>query len=81
MAAVFDPSAPRKAVNLSINSDLLRRARALDINLSATLEEALDAVVKARLQAQWLEENRAALAGYNAWVEDAGVFSDGVRSF
>ena len=36
---VCDPKAPKKAVNVSINSDLLRQAREIKINLSKTLEE------------------------------------------
>lgn len=37
----YDPSAPKRAVNLLINSDLLNRAVALDVNLSVVLEGAL----------------------------------------
>ena len=60
MRAVFDPHAPKKATNLSINSDLLRRARALDINLSATLERALAETLKMRQREQWLAQNASA---------------------
>ena len=41
MGTLFDSEAPKKATNLSINSDLLSKARAMKINLSATLERAL----------------------------------------
>ena len=41
MKTAYDHSAPKKATNLSINSDLLRLARERGINLSATLETAL----------------------------------------
>ena len=41
MAELYDTAAPKKAANLSVNSDLLRRTRELNINLSATLERAL----------------------------------------
>ena len=43
MEPLFDLEAPKKATNLSVNSDLLKKSRALDINLSATLEQALQA--------------------------------------
>ena len=81
MTAVFDDRAPRKAANLSVNSDLLGRARALNINLSATLEEALVAEIRKREQQAWLVANRAAIAEYNEAVEREGVFSDGLRAF
>ena len=71
----------KKATNLSINEGLLRAARELDINLSATLERALEEEIRARRRAQWLEENREAIAEYNARIERDGLFSDGFRSF
>jgi antitoxin CcdA len=60
---------------------LLRRARALNINLSATLERALVEELRKQQRECWLEENREAIAAYNADVEKHGVFSDGVRAF
>ena len=36
MQPLYDFEAPKKATNLSLNSDLLKRSRALNINLSAT---------------------------------------------
>lgn len=81
MLLIYDENATKKASNLSINSDLLRQAKALDINLSATLEAALAVKVR-ELQAQkWLEENQASISAYNDSVEQGGVFSDGLRSF
>lgn len=65
----------KRAANVSINQGLLEEAKALDINLSATLERALEAEVRARKRERWLAENRAAIQGYNAWVSEHGVFS------
>ncbi len=81
MLPIYDASAAKKPTNLSLNSDLLRQARELDINLSSVLEEALETVVKRRLGERWLAENRRAIAAYNEHVEAHGVFSDGSRSF
>jgi antitoxin CcdA len=81
MDPAYDTKAPKKAANLSINADLLKRARELDINLSATLEQALVEVVKQRQRERWLAENRDAIAAYNDHVEKHGAFSDGVRTF
>ena len=65
----------KRATNVSINEGLLEAARALDINLSATLEKALDAEVRARRREKWRAENREAIAAYNAHVAEHGVFS------
>ncbi|WP_455366157.1 type II toxin-antitoxin system CcdA family antitoxin, partial [Kaarinaea lacus] len=39
--AIYNPQAKKKSVNLSINSDLVEKARAQNINLSQTLENSL----------------------------------------
>lgn len=73
-APVCDPSAPKKPVNLSINSDLLRQARELKLNLSKALEERLLEVLKEERRRRWQEENREAIEAYNRFVEEHGVF-------
>ncbi len=81
MAELYDADAPKKAANLSINSDLLRRTRELNINLSATLERALkEELAKCETQ-RWVEENRAAIKSYNDFVERHGCFGDEFREF
>jgi len=67
--------------NVSIDAGLLEQARALDINLSATLEQSLREVVTARHRERWLLENRGALADANAFVSAHGLWSDGKRLF
>ena len=71
----------KRATNVSIRIDLLDAARAAGINLSATLERALAEELASVKRAQWLEENREAIAAYNEHVDGHGTFSDGVRSF
>ena len=71
----------KRATNVSINQGLLEEARALEINLSATLEKALEAEVRARKRERWLAENREAIAAYNARIERDGMLSDHVRAF
>jgi len=46
MQPVFNAQAPKMPTNLSINADLLRKAKEMDINLSATLELALVEILK-----------------------------------
>ena len=79
--ALYDPKAPKKAVNLSINSDLLAKARALGLNLSGEVETHLAEVVRTAERERWQEENREAIDAYNRRVEKRGLFSDGHRRF
>lgn len=81
MPAAYNPHAPKRAANLSVNGDLLNKAKELDINLSATLEQALAEALKKKQREQWLAENRKAINAYNEHVEARGVFSDDLRSF
>jgi antitoxin CcdA len=81
MSPAYNVHAPKRTANLSINGDLLNKAKELGINLSATLEYALIEAVKQIQRMQWLEENRKAINAYNEHVETNGVFSDDVRSF
>ena len=76
MQALYDFDAPKKATNLSLNSDLLKRTRALNINLSATLEQALKDKLKSVETKRWVKENKNAIKAYNAFIEENGCFAD-----
>jgi len=81
MKAVFDPSAPRKPTNLTVNSDLLRRAKERKINVSSVLEAALAEELRIREEAEWKNESQEAIDAYNKKIQAIGLFSDGMRSF
>ena len=76
MQPVIDTSAPKKATNVSISKELLVEARNLNINLSATLEQALTEKVRQEKRRQWLQENRTAIEACNELAEQSGLFSD-----
>jgi antitoxin CcdA len=80
-ATQFDVLAPKKATNLSINADLLRQAKELNINLSQTLELHLAQILREARRKQWLTDNQAAIDAYNQRIEVSGVFSEGLRRF
>ena len=71
----------KRAANVSVRSDLLDSAREAGLNLSATLESALERALAEEKRKQWREENEAAIATYNDYVDKHGVFSDDVRGF
>jgi antitoxin CcdA len=71
----------KQAANLSIRADLLRRAKAQHINLSLTLEERLEEILREQDRQVWLEANREAIEDYNARIARDGAWSDGLRRF
>lgn len=75
------PMGAKKAVNVSIQAELLDAARAEEINLSATLEAALEQQLRARRRDSWRTENAAAIKAYNRDTEEHGSFGDHARSF
>lgn len=68
MQDLYNIHAPKKATNLSLNSDLLHKARDLNVNLSATLEQALKDKLRSVEEERWKKENKAAIAAYNEFV-------------
>jgi antitoxin CcdA len=71
----------KKPTNVTIRSDLLEEARALNINLSQEFETHLAEVVRKHRAEQWLKDNRAAIDAYNRHIERDGLWSDGLRMF
>jgi len=71
----------KKAANLSVDTDLLERAKRLKLNLSQVFETGLSEAIRQRQREEWLKKNRAAIEAYNEYVDKHGVFSDGLRSF
>jgi antitoxin CcdA len=77
------PARPRRKTptNLSLREDLVRRAKALNLNLSEVVESALEQAIVDVERSNWLAENEQAIDAYNAFVEKHGVFGDTRRQF
>lgn len=78
MSAHYDHSTPRQPVNLSLNEDLIARARRSTKNLSATVEELLAGYVQqeeARKQVAD-EELEQIISALNDFHERHGLLSD-----
>jgi antitoxin CcdA len=75
MSLVYDVTAPKKATNISINSDLIQKAKAYKINLSKTLEQELDKLIRKKAEKEWLEENKEAIEVYNKRIENKGTIA------
>jgi antitoxin CcdA len=78
---LYDREAAKEPTKLSVNSDLLEKARELGVDLATTLEEALALEIHRKKRETWLAENREAIEAYNEHVAQHGVFSAGLRGF
>lgn len=78
---IYNVDTAKKATNLSLNGDLLEKAKQLDINLSKELETTLIKVIKKKMQENWLRENEKAISEYNESIKKRGLFSDEWRRF
>ena len=81
MVHLYDRTAPKKPTNLTINSDLLIKAKDLQINISAVLESALEETLKQKKRQEWISQNTESIDGYNKAIKNFGIFSDDLRSF
>lgn len=75
------PSSDRKAVNVTVAAHLVEAARAANLNLSATLEQALVDALRRERRERWLAENASGVTAYNEQVREHGAFADTLRSF
>ena len=80
-APIYIVQAAKKTVNVTINSDLIKKAHESNINLSRTLESSLIELVRQKERELWARDNEDAIAEYNARVEKEGAFCDGIRKF
>ena len=71
----------KKAVNLTIDADLLAEAKAAGTNLSNVLETALKERLKQQRWQKWREDNRAAIEASNAQLERDGLWVDPFRNW
>ena len=74
-------NAPKRAVNLTLNSQVLEMAKALGLNISQTVDELLTEAVLKKYWEGWNERNKEAIAQYNERIAREGLFSDRYRTF
>lgn len=71
----------KKPANVSIRAELLAEAKALGLNLSRTMENALEQAIAEKRREQWLRDNAGAFDAYREHIERDGLFADRVRPF
>lgn len=72
---IYNRKAPKEAVNLRINSELLLRARRLKINLTQAFEEQLVGLIRKIERDRWVTEDRDTIEAYNKRYEKEDVFA------
>jgi len=75
------PQTHRRAINLSLEVQTIDRAKALGLNLSATVDALLTQEVERLYWERWNEDNREAIDNYNARIEREGLPLARWRSF
>ena len=71
----------KRPTNLTIDPDLLARAKALGLNVSSVLDEGLRAKIREEEARRWIEENRDAFDALNKETREHGVWSERLRRF
>jgi antitoxin CcdA len=78
----FDRSAPKRAVNLNLNSDLVEQCRSGVSNLSAYVEDLLAADLalrQAKFEAQ-KQRTEQAIDAFSALYHEHGSLSEGLQN-
>ncbi|MCP5278339.1 MAG: type II toxin-antitoxin system CcdA family antitoxin [Thiobacillus sp.] len=71
----------KRAVNLSLSTDVLEAAKMLKINVSQVCDSHLRDIVRREQERRWREEHADFIAAYNATIESEGMPLDEWRTF
>ena len=80
MRQVYDTQAAKRPVNLTMNGDLVEKARAEGLNLSALAEGAVSAELTRRARERWNAEIAEACAAHERYLAEYGSASDLLRA-
>ena len=78
---LYDPSARKKAVSISVNGDLLERAKSAGLNISGIAGAALASALAATERERVREDVRQDMAAYNDYVERFGSPTEMLREY
>lgn len=71
----------KRTTTVTINEDLLERAKELNINISGASEKGLEAEVRSIERERLKKLYREAAKEIDKVIQEDGLFSDGVRMF
>ena len=67
---------PKRAVNLSVDAEILKLAKEMKINLSRALEDTLRKLTENERTQRFYEENKASIDAHNTHVERYGTLTE-----
>jgi antitoxin CcdA len=70
------PPRPKRAVNVSVDAEILKVAKEMNINLSQALERALDNLTVEERARRFYQEHKASIDAYNAHIEKYGTLAE-----
>jgi antitoxin CcdA len=71
----------KRATNVTIDADLLTRAKALGLNVSSAVEDGLRARIREEEIRRWHAENKEAIEALNKETREHGLWYDRWRRF
>lgn len=71
----------KRRLNVTVRGELIDRARRAGLNLSRVFEESLIQRLREEEGRRWLDENRDAIAAYNARLERDGPWNKDLTRF
>jgi post-segregation antitoxin (ccd killing protein) len=77
----FDRSAAKKTISLSVNSDLVAKAKAAGLNISAVAEEALVCALTKSVREELAADIRRDMEIYNDFVDRHGSPAQALRDY
>ena len=74
-------TAGRRAANLSLPSNILDDAKALNVNLSRAAQDGIERAIAVERARRWKEDNAEAIRSSNEYVEKHGLPLEKYRMF
>ena len=74
-------SGRKRAVNVTVDEEVLASAKQLSLNLSQILEDELRRRVTEEKTRRWEEQNRDALEAHNRFIDKYGIFGEEFRNW
>lgn len=75
------PARRKRSLNVSIDEEIVREAKAMGLNLSQTLEDELRKQVREEKIRRFQEEHKEAIESHNRFIQEHGIWSKKYRSW